>query len=474
MCEEVVTIDENAADGCGEGHHLVTQCPEPGGVEVSEFGGHCYLALGGASDLKTAQQDCTAAHPNAYVAIPNSAAEAAHIWGLHSTPTWVGVRRLDPLLPITSLSSFQFLDSLAFVPSSFGTDPTWSLRVSLSGPAIESCVRMTSTRTWMDRFCTASFARVCELPLGQCAANADSSANIVGVSAGCAVAGLGSIGGVLYYYKWMQAQQAKAAASAEGEESARKPLHVRLVAIRDGRVETEVEVKAEGSVLFGREADPPYCLDHDSCSRQHARLELTADEEGGHQLLVTDLGSPNGTRVDGTRLPPHEPTQVHNGQRVSFGALATVFLVAGLPHDIPRPSIDLVLRPSLELPRLPSSELGPRRRPSSELPAVPRRAPSERSADTRRAPSELSADICFARPHTPLGLEAPLSSQLPLTRVPSAVLAGAEEEAATVCGVERRVLQVPSPGPAASACHGHAGTAGRHRDSAEPDRKSVV
>ncbi len=60
---------------------------------------------------------------------------------------------------------------------------------------------------------------------------------------------------------------------------------------------------------------------------------LSRSTQAGPELTVTDLGSQNGSRVDGTVIEPHTPTPLHNGSNVAFGALQVVFLVAGLPRE---------------------------------------------------------------------------------------------------------------------------------------------
>lgn len=51
-------------------------------------------------------------------------------------------------------------------------------------------------------------------------------------------------------------------------------------------------------VNVGRTSDSPVCIDDDSISRSHCQLYLSTDET----LMVRDLGSLNGTYVNGTRI----------------------------------------------------------------------------------------------------------------------------------------------------------------------------
>jgi pSer/pThr/pTyr-binding forkhead associated (FHA) protein len=61
-------------------------------------------------------------------------------------------------------------------------------------------------------------------------------------------------------------------------------------------------------------------LEDDSVSRAHARLEYAG---GGWRL--TDLGSVNGTAIDGVRLEPQLPTSLAPGAMVRFGGVTARF-----------------------------------------------------------------------------------------------------------------------------------------------------
>jgi FHA domain/Domain of unknown function (DUF1707) len=67
-----------------------------------------------------------------------------------------------------------------------------------------------------------------------------------------------------------------------------------------------------GPVLLGRARECDCVLSEPSVSRRHAELR----REGGRWLL-RDLGSRNGTRVNGVRVL--EETEVAPGDRISFG-----------------------------------------------------------------------------------------------------------------------------------------------------------
>jgi adenylate cyclase len=83
-------------------------------------------------------------------------------------------------------------------------------------------------------------------------------------------------------------------------------------------------------VVAGRGAGSEIQLDHDTVSRQHA--ELRADESG---IALRDLGSANGTRVNGTRVTTG---RLSANDVVTFGSVA--FRVV-LVTDPPPPTDDL-------------------------------------------------------------------------------------------------------------------------------------
>lgn len=67
-------------------------------------------------------------------------------------------------------------------------------------------------------------------------------------------------------------------------------------------------------VVIGRGQDCDIILDEHQVSRQHARLQQTPD---GWTLV--DLGSTNGTQVNGQQLKAHAPYTLQPGDRVALG-----------------------------------------------------------------------------------------------------------------------------------------------------------
>jgi DNA-binding winged helix-turn-helix (wHTH) protein len=73
---------------------------------------------------------------------------------------------------------------------------------------------------------------------------------------------------------------------------------------------------AAGDNLIGRDAAVRVRLGHPSVSRRHARIRV-----GGARAVVDDLGSCNGTFVDGRRIESHIGCELRNGTILGIGAV---------------------------------------------------------------------------------------------------------------------------------------------------------
>jgi two-component system response regulator AtoC len=83
---------------------------------------------------------------------------------------------------------------------------------------------------------------------------------------------------------------------------------------------------AEGSLVIGRGAEADVRIDHTSVSRRHAILHL------GEPMRVEDLGSSNGTWVEGKRLERNASADVRPGVLFEVGSVLLVV------HSGPRPA----------------------------------------------------------------------------------------------------------------------------------------
>lgn len=85
---------------------------------------------------------------------------------------------------------------------------------------------------------------------------------------------------------------------------------------------TPEQLGAKGGVVVGRNpAQAGGVLDHPEVSRRHFRLAAT--EEG---LTITDLGSTNGTQVNGAPLAPDTGTALADGAEISVGGAVALRL----------------------------------------------------------------------------------------------------------------------------------------------------
>ena len=95
----------------------------------------------------------------------------------------------------------------------------------------------------------------------------------------------------------------------------------------------------EGSkISVGRLPDNQICLDNNAVSSHHAELVLK-----GHDYVVHDLNSTNGTRVNGQRVVE---SRLHHGDMINFSHVQLQYLstIVSTPKPLPSPlkkTIDL-------------------------------------------------------------------------------------------------------------------------------------
>ena len=81
---------------------------------------------------------------------------------------------------------------------------------------------------------------------------------------------------------------------------------------------------AHGDTVIGRDPEANVCIDEPSISRRHATISTSPDG-----AMLRDLGSRNGTFVDGRRIDA--PTPLVNGAVVSIGPVALLFAARTAP-----------------------------------------------------------------------------------------------------------------------------------------------
>jgi adenylate cyclase len=90
---------------------------------------------------------------------------------------------------------------------------------------------------------------------------------------------------------------------------------------------SELKHAAEGLVLGRHSEQCDLVVAHGSLSRRHARLRI-----GEGRLTIEDLGSTNGTIVDGMRLPVETPRPLRDGAQLLLGEIRFVVTETGGEH----------------------------------------------------------------------------------------------------------------------------------------------
>ncbi len=83
-----------------------------------------------------------------------------------------------------------------------------------------------------------------------------------------------------------------------------------------------------GAYLIGRATDSHIHIDERTVSKQHAQLTVQ-----GQQLILDDLGSSNGTFVNGQRI--RQPTVLHSGDLVQVGTAITLAVQGTQVQSLP-------------------------------------------------------------------------------------------------------------------------------------------
>ena len=101
-----------------------------------------------------------------------------------------------------------------------------------------------------------------------------------------------------------------------------------LIVVHGGTTGAMFRVDGRETTL-GRSADNDHQLHDPTVSRRHA--VITHDGDG--LAWLTDVGSSNGTFVDGKRIPPLTPVRIRDGARVQLGGSVVLKYVSLDPSD---------------------------------------------------------------------------------------------------------------------------------------------
>ncbi|MFO0891330.1 MAG: GGDEF domain-containing protein [Isosphaeraceae bacterium] len=117
-----------------------------------------------------------------------------------------------------------------------------------------------------------------------------------------------------------------------------------LIIVRGGIPGTMLRLAQEASSL-GRSAENTFQIHDHTVSRRHAVIWV----DGDGSAWITDVGSSNGTFVDGRRLPLHTPIRVNDGGRIQLGSATLLKFLKLDPCDegFQREMFERIVRDSL-------------------------------------------------------------------------------------------------------------------------------
>jgi len=141
------------------------------------------------------------------------------------------------------------------------------------------------------------------------------------------------------------------------------PSSMYKLTVRKGPQQGQAYPLVSSMVTVGRDPMADIVIADPEVSRQHARLTRTAE---GYE--IQDLGSTNGTFVDGQRLTG-DPVRLQAGQAISMGTNVTLVFEAAAD-----PMATVVSEPELEIPEPPAEEEQPPVE-EEEPPPAPAEAP---------------------------------------------------------------------------------------------------
>lgn len=187
----------------------------------------------------------------------------------------------------------------------------------------------------------------------------------------------------------------------------------------------------------------PYAGYRMGVSRRHAAIR-PGDESG---LDLWDLGSSNGTFLNGQRLSAHRPYRLRDGDEIRLGQMVIRLHFERESSRTPVPA------PALAQPETPPAPVPGVERPTKPVPpepalaGAPAASPAEQPAAEPAAPSaEKPAEIAAAPEQPPAEAVAPAEQTAPAT-TPLAASARPEKQAAPApeAPAESEPAAVPAP-----------------------------
>ena len=95
-----------------------------------------------------------------------------------------------------------------------------------------------------------------------------------------------------------------------------------LLVLSDERRGERIPLDTNDEFSIGRSGEVQIQFDNPSVSRHHAMFRRHGD-----RLMIEDVGSSGGTRVNSSRIEPNRAVQIENGDEVIFGSFHTQVLL---------------------------------------------------------------------------------------------------------------------------------------------------
>jgi predicted DNA-binding protein (UPF0251 family) len=223
-----------------------------------------------------------------------------------------------------------------------------------------------------------------------------------------------------------------------------QPFGDRVLLVIDGAALQVLPLPANGTITIGRGGKCDVVIDSASVSRHHATLRL------GPKLELEDVGSSNGTYVEGAKLAAHHPAPVEIGVPFMLGTVAVMVqtregarqdsVMTPLPQPLPMPPAGALPMPpagALPMPpRIPTTPVPGGQPAGSSPPPRPSQMSRMRSTTVPPPPGIV------ARPgDMPAQVRATIA-ELERQRILDALdrCAGNQTRAAELLGISRRTL----------------------------------
>ena len=104
--------------------------------------------------------------------------------------------------------------------------------------------------------------------------------------------------------------------SNEGSGTGKRRKVWRVTVVKSGKTLSQMALKSGTVLRIGRDPSCDIVTEHPSCSSRHAKVTV---EEGKSPILV-DMGSTNGTFLNGKRVPVGTHVPLYNGAVVRFAS----------------------------------------------------------------------------------------------------------------------------------------------------------